>query len=67
MPDGDHRDPQPSPVNALAAIAATEEGRAAVAKAMIGKLREMVRDPNSAPQLARAVQRIMHADRPSDD
>jgi hypothetical protein len=57
MPDGDHN--QPSPANALAEIAATHEGRAAVARAMIGKLREMVRDPAQAPHIAQAVRRIM--------
>ena len=58
MPDVDHNPPL-VPANALAAIAATEEGRMAVARAMIGKLRAMVRDESQAPKLAEAVRTIM--------
>lgn len=55
----DDLNPPKLPADALAAIAATDDGRAAVARAMIGKLREMARDESQAPQLAEAVRRIM--------
>ena len=58
MPGADHNQP-PVPANALAAIAATDEGRMAVARAMIGKLRAMVHDESQAPKLAEAVRKIM--------
>lgn len=58
MPEGNHNPPL-VPANALAAITATEEGRLAVARAMIGKLRAMVRDESQAPKLAEAVRKIM--------
>ena len=58
MSDPD-QEPPVIPAHALAAIAATDEGRAAVARAMIGRLRAMVHDENQAPKLAEAVRGLM--------
>ena len=58
MSDPD-QEPSVIPAQALAAIAATDEGRAAVARAMIGRLRAMVRDDAQAPKVAAAVRGLM--------